>query len=76
MHEKQAKAIIKKLGLKHKEFSLLLGHNINYVTDFKRHGVSNHMRIILNLIDALLKLDYDKSVIIDILKTIKKQEKP
>lgn len=52
----EAKAIIKELGYNGKRFSLLLGVNENYVSDFNRSGVSSNMAIILKMSIVLHRL--------------------
>lgn len=72
----EAKQIIKSLGLTYKEFSELMGKNINYVTDFNRYGVPVNIQIILELSKELLdKKGNPKEIIQNIVKQGKTLDK-
>jgi len=65
MTHTQAKQIIKSLGMTFREFSGLMGKNVNYVTDFKRYGVPENIQIILSLSQELLAKKGNPKLIIE-----------
>ncbi len=68
MDRKEAKRIIRRLGLSGYRFSEILGKNKNYVTDFKRAGVPQNITIILTLCEKLLEKNVPVEEILSVLK--------